>query len=118
MFHVCLSDTYHGEFQVTQGLLHLYFDGKIVGEKSLTSSLNNDMGSDNSIISLTCISGKDSQLDGYVYSSELFPTLSTIENHYVKVNIIVINVPKIVSIHVFTSFCYVYLSGSSSSTIY
>lgn len=76
----------HVGCEVTQDLLHLYFDGKIVGEKCLTSSpsLSNDMGSDNSRISLTCISGKDSQLDGYVHSSELFPILSTIENHYVK----------------------------------
>ncbi|XP_059282277.1 SH2 domain-containing protein A-like [Lycium ferocissimum] len=74
----------HVGCEVTQDLLHLYFDGKIVGEKSLTSSLNNDTGSDNSRISLTCINGKDSQLDGYVHSAELFPVVSTIKNHYVK----------------------------------
>ncbi|MCD7449013.1 hypothetical protein HAX54_048096 [Datura stramonium] len=73
----------HVGCEVTQDLLHLYFDGKIVGEKPLTSSPNNDMG-DNSRISLTCISGKDSQLDGYVHSSELFSVVSTIKNHYVK----------------------------------
>ncbi|CAN4103009.1 unnamed protein product [Withania somnifera] len=74
----------HVGCEVTQDLLHLYFDGKIVGEKSLTSSLDNDIGSDNSRISLTCISGKDSQLDGYVHGAELFSVVSTIENHYVK----------------------------------
>ncbi|XP_016451086.1 SH2 domain-containing protein A isoform X2 [Nicotiana tabacum] len=74
----------HVGCEVTKDLLRLYLDGEIVGEKSLTSSLNNDSVSDSSEISLPCISGKGSQLDGYVYSAELLPVVSSIKNHYVK----------------------------------
>nr|GMD84180.1 SH2 domain-containing protein A-like [Ipomoea batatas] len=75
----------HIACEISQVILRLHIDGEIVGERPLTSSLDNDLHSDVSKkLSLCSIRGNDDGLQGYVHGVELFHQDSSIRTHYLK----------------------------------
>ncbi|KAA8526724.1 hypothetical protein F0562_009047 [Nyssa sinensis] len=75
----------HVGCEVSTVYVRLHIDGEFVGEKRLTSSLNDVSNSDGlSRVSLASIDGNDDGLQGYVHTLEVLPLTSSIKDHYAK----------------------------------
>lgn len=79
-----------GSFQVSVDFVRLHINGLIVGENSLSSTLNNGSHSHGSRkVSLACTPGeadKNHEIQGYVHGVEVLPPTSSIKYYYLKVH--------------------------------
>lgn len=74
-------------FQVSTDFVRLHIDGEIVGEKSLTSLINEDSRTSSlRKITLANIGGHGDGLLGYVHNVKILPPALSIKDHQGKVH--------------------------------
>lgn len=74
----------HIRCQVSQKRLLLHVNGKIAGEKSLTSSVQIDLNSDVAKTVLPLIIGDSDGCQYFIYGAEVLPPVFGLKKHYVK----------------------------------
>lgn len=80
--------------QISVDFIRVHIDGLIVGEKTLSSTVNNDASSDASRkVSLSCTNGEadeDNEIQGYVHGLEVLSPTSSIKSYYAKVHAMIL----------------------------
>lgn len=72
-------------FQVSTDFVRLHIDGKMVGEKPVSSSLSEDTFPRGLGRIVLGNNGEDISLQGYVHNEKVFPSASLIRDHYAEV---------------------------------
>ncbi|XP_022137019.1 uncharacterized protein LOC111008576 isoform X2 [Momordica charantia] len=70
--------------EVSTDFVRLHIDGKMVGEKSASSSLSEDAIPRGLGKIVLGSNGEDNSVQGYVHNAKVFPLVSSIRDHYVE----------------------------------